>query len=50
VPILYVLELIAIGLASLPRVGPPALLVPVALAVIHISWGLGFLIGQRSDR
>jgi succinoglycan biosynthesis protein ExoA len=50
VPILYVLGLIAIGLASLPRVGPPALLVPVALAVIHISWGLGFLIGQRSDR
>lgn len=50
VPVLYVLELIAIGLASLPRVGPPALLMPVALGVMHISWGIGFLLGQTKDR
>ena len=49
-PILYVLELVAIGLAALPREGSPAILMPVALAVMHISWGVGFLLGQRSDR
>jgi GT2 family glycosyltransferase len=50
VPVLYVLELIAIGFASLPRVGSPALLMPVALGVMHISWGLGFLLGHTSER
>lgn len=49
-PLLYVVELIAVGLASLPRVGAPALLMPVALGVMHISWGLGFLLGQTKDR
>jgi succinoglycan biosynthesis protein ExoA len=47
VPILYVLELVAIGLAALPRVGPPALGMPAALAVMHLSWGVGFLLGVR---
>lgn len=50
VPVLYLLELIAIGLAALPRVGVPALLMPVALLVMHLSWGIGFLFGQTSDR
>jgi GT2 family glycosyltransferase len=50
VPVLYVLELIGLGLASLPRRGAPALLMPVALAVMHISWGVGFLFGQTRDR
>jgi succinoglycan biosynthesis protein ExoA len=49
-PTLYVLELVAIGLASFPRVGAPALAMPAALAVMHISWGVGFLLGQRSDK
>jgi hypothetical protein len=49
VPTLYALELVAIGLASLPRVGAPAVAMPAALAVMHISWGVGFLLGQRSD-
>ncbi|HUG08097.1 MAG TPA: glycosyltransferase family 2 protein [Acidimicrobiia bacterium] len=50
VPVLYLLELIAIGVASLPRVGAPALLMPVALVVMHISWGIGFLLGQTRVR
>jgi succinoglycan biosynthesis protein ExoA len=50
VPILYLLELIAVGLAWLPRVGAPALLMPVALGVMHISWGVGFLLGQTRAR
>lgn len=49
-PLLYLLELIAIGLASLPRVGPPALLMPVALGVMHVAWGVGFLLGQSRAR
>lgn len=50
VPDVYLLVLVAVGLGHLPRLGTPALAVPVALAVMHITWGLGFLIGQRSDR
>jgi succinoglycan biosynthesis protein ExoA len=50
IPVLYVLELIAIGLASLPRIGSAALLMPVALGVMHISWGVGFLLGQTRER
>lgn len=50
VPVLYLLELIAIGVASLTRIGAPALLMPVALLVMHVSWGIGFLIGQTSVR
>ncbi len=44
-PAVYVLTLALIGLASLPRLGVPALGVPVALATMHLSWGLGFLFG-----
>lgn len=49
-PILYVLELVAIGFAALPRLGAPALAMPVALAVMHLSWGAGFLLDQVNDR
>lgn len=49
-PAAYVAALAAVGIASLPRVGAPALLMPVALAVMHVSWGLGFLVGQTRDR
>lgn len=45
VPAVYVLALVLIGLASLPRLGVPALGVPLALATMHLSWGLGFLLG-----
>lgn len=48
-PALYVMALFLIGLASLPRIGAPAFLMPVALAVMHLSWGVGFLSGQTSD-
>jgi hypothetical protein len=41
----YVLALVIIGLASLPRLGMPALGIPLALATMHVSWGLGFLSG-----
>lgn len=46
VPAGYVLALILIGLAYLPRVGLPGLGVPVALGTMHLSWGLGFLLGS----
>jgi succinoglycan biosynthesis protein ExoA len=47
VPVFYLLELVGIGLAALPRIGAPALVIPVALAVMHLSWGVGFLLGVR---
>lgn len=50
IPIIYFLELIAIGFAALPRVGAPALMMPVALGVMHLGWGIGFLIGQSNER
>lgn len=49
VPVAYVFALIVTGLVSLPRVGLPAVLMPVALAVMHLAWGLGFLSGQSRD-
>lgn len=50
VPAAYVLALVAIGLLSVPAIGAPGLLVPAALAVMHVSWGTGFLVGQTSAR
>ena len=51
VPVTYVLALIVIGLAQFPRIGTPALGVPLALATMHLAWGSGFLIGRStSDR
>lgn len=46
---LYALALLLIGLASLPRIGAPAFLMPVALAVMHVSWGVGFVFGQTRE-
>lgn len=50
VPTAYVIALVIAGLGSLPREGMPALLMPVALAVMHISWGAGFLSPQTKER
>lgn len=49
-PAAYLLGLVVVGLISIPRVGTPALLMPVALAIMHLSWGVGFLVGQTNDR
>lgn len=43
VPAAYLGLLIVGGLLTIPRAGAAALLVPIALAVMHLSWGLGFL-------
>jgi succinoglycan biosynthesis protein ExoA len=45
----YCLALVLIGAVALRRVGPPAMAMPLALAVMHVSWGSGFLFGQTSD-
>jgi glycosyltransferase involved in cell wall biosynthesis len=47
VPIAYLVALLLIGLAKLPRIGIAALGMPIALATMHLSWGLGFLTGPR---
>ena len=46
------LALALIGAAALtvPRSRETALGVPVALATMHLAWGLGFLLGQTSER
>ncbi|MFZ0627063.1 MAG: glycosyltransferase family 2 protein [Acidimicrobiia bacterium] len=44
-PTAYIGALIVIGLAQIPRIHWAALGVPPALATMHISWGLGFLLG-----
>lgn len=49
VPGAYVIGLIAAAARTVPKVGSAAVGVPVALATMHFSWGLGFLIGQTSD-
>jgi succinoglycan biosynthesis protein ExoA len=50
-PMSYIVSLGAIGLASLPRLGAVAVLLPPALATMHLSWGLGFLLGRpATDR
>lgn len=45
----YLAGLIVAGAASVPKAGIAAVGVPAALAVMHFSWGLGFLIGQTRD-
>lgn len=50
VPAAYVLGLVVAGLAMLPRRGIASVGSIPALAVMHLSWGAGFLLGQRSDR
>ncbi|MGH8916025.1 MAG: glycosyltransferase family 2 protein [Acidimicrobiia bacterium] len=46
VPTGYVLGLLLVGLASLPRLGLAALGMPLALATMHLGWGLGFILGR----
>jgi glycosyltransferase involved in cell wall biosynthesis len=46
VPLGYLLALALIGLASVPRIGSAGLGMPLALATMHLSWGLGFLTGR----
>jgi glycosyltransferase involved in cell wall biosynthesis len=43
VPGAYLATLVILGLSMLPRLGTPALGVPLALATMHLSWGLGFM-------
>ena len=50
IPAVYVLLLLIVGVSKLSTAGVSALGAPVALAVMHLSWGLGFLFGQTSDR
>jgi glycosyltransferase involved in cell wall biosynthesis len=43
IPLAYAVALTIVGLSHIRRLGIPALGVPLALAAMHISWGLGFL-------
>jgi glycosyltransferase involved in cell wall biosynthesis len=51
-PGFYLAALFAVGLIRAPRLGVPALGMPIALGTMHLSWGLGFLLGRstRSKR
>ena len=49
-PASYAAALITSGLAQLRTAGSAALGVPAALATMHLAWGLGFLVGQTSER
>jgi glycosyltransferase involved in cell wall biosynthesis len=44
-PAAYVVGLILAGVSTVPSAGPAAAAVPVALATMHVSWGIGFLTG-----
>ncbi len=44
-PVGYLVALLLIGLVKLPNLGGAALAMSAALATMHLSWGLGFLIG-----
>jgi glycosyltransferase involved in cell wall biosynthesis len=44
----YLLVLVLFALSRLGSAGPSALLTPPALATMHSSWGLGFLLGRPS--
>ncbi len=50
VPGVYVAGLVLAGLLGVNRAGISALGVPLALATMHLSWGLGFLVGQTRER
>jgi succinoglycan biosynthesis protein ExoA len=43
IPLAYLLTVVGSGLTVVPRAGLAAVGVPLALAVMHISWGIGFL-------
>jgi hypothetical protein len=44
-PAAYLLTLVGVGFKTLRSVGTPAMVMPIALAVMHLSWGVGFLTG-----
>ncbi len=50
VPGAYVAGLVGASLLGIDRAGVSALGVPLALATMHLSWGLGFLVGQTRER
>jgi glycosyltransferase involved in cell wall biosynthesis len=50
VPASYFVGLVIAGLFSFPRARSASVGTPLALATMHLSWGLGFLMGQRRDR
>lgn len=50
IPAGYVAVLVGAGLLSLNQAGIAAFGVPLALATMHFSWGLGFLLGQTRER
>jgi glycosyltransferase involved in cell wall biosynthesis len=45
VPASYAVVLVGGAVAQIPRAGSAALGLPAAWAVMHLSWGIGFLIG-----
>ncbi len=49
VPGFYIAGLAGAGLLIMKRAGIAALGVPLALATMHLSWGLGFLLGQTRE-
>lgn len=50
VPGVYAAGLVGSGLFNMNRAGIAAFGVPPALATMHLSWGLGFLLGQTRER
>ena len=51
VPLIYLVALIASSIwAGLRRREPAAVLAPLALAVIHLSWGIGFFLPARRKK
>ncbi len=50
-PLAYLAALLVIGVGSIPGHGTSAFGIPLALATMHLSWGLGFLrAGSTSSR
>lgn len=45
IPVAYVASLLIGAVAMLPRAGLAAVGTPLALATMHVSWGIGFLLG-----
>lgn len=45
IPLTYVGTLLVAGVAAIRSIGLPGLGTPLALATMHLAWGLGFLIG-----
>lgn len=48
-PVAYLLGLVVAAIGTIRSSKAAFVGVPLALAVMHLSWGAGFLVGQRSD-